>query len=395
MQMEGSWSPPAALRIPYLYNGIEHVGDLGLDINTALFRTLDPALGRWWQIDPKAESFAGMTPYNSMGNNPVIAVDPNGDFVIETVLACALVGGIVNTAIQGLSGKINSDKDFYTAFGMGALNGALVGMGAGSLSAGINQTLIGAASSLLPSFSIGNGSFNFSISPSFMLGTSGFSIGANLNLGIHVGDVYAGIGFGLSEYSNNYSTGGIPLSGTEFRASFAAGVVGQDASLLVGTNTFSSGISSQQTGIIRASAGGFHLGYENDGAPFDGWGLIPKGSDGYRTAALSLGYKDFELECKLFTGYRDFNNAKPTLDGQGHAPYGWVGNPEINEYRLGAVSIGYKGYKVGWNSDGIRHAVQNQFAHDKPWGRPQAWIPCMRLSKPFLEYRPNNRFTYW
>lgn len=61
----------------YRYNGIEHSEELGLDL--APFRSYDPAIGRWMQIDPRAEKYVGMSPYNGMGNNPISISDPNGD----------------------------------------------------------------------------------------------------------------------------------------------------------------------------------------------------------------------------------------------------------------------------------------------------------------------------
>jgi RHS repeat-associated protein len=130
MQMEGTWTPAVAVCIPYLYNGIEHVSDLGLDMNTALFRTLDPALGRWWQIDPKAESFAGMSPYNSMGNNPVIASDPNGDtFGTGTEFLGQLAGAVVGTIANALGGKYKNVGAFALDLVMNvtvaAINGAI------------------------------------------------------------------------------------------------------------------------------------------------------------------------------------------------------------------------------------------------------------------------------
>jgi hypothetical protein len=47
----------------------------------AAFRSYDPAIGRWLQVDPKAESFASMSPYTGMGNNPISIVDPLGDSI--------------------------------------------------------------------------------------------------------------------------------------------------------------------------------------------------------------------------------------------------------------------------------------------------------------------------
>lgn len=41
--------------------------------------TLDPQLGRWWQIDPEVETFMDLTPYNQNLNNPILYSDPNGD----------------------------------------------------------------------------------------------------------------------------------------------------------------------------------------------------------------------------------------------------------------------------------------------------------------------------
>lgn len=41
-------------------------------------------------------------------------------------------------------------------------------------------------------------------------------------------------------------------------------------------------------------------------------------------------------------------------------------------FRIGAIGLGYKGYRTGWNSEGIRHAFQNRFAHGVL--KPQPWF---------------------
>ncbi len=45
----------------------------------ATYRSLDPALGMWLGVDPKAEALYGLSPYQAMGNNPITQVDPEGD----------------------------------------------------------------------------------------------------------------------------------------------------------------------------------------------------------------------------------------------------------------------------------------------------------------------------
>ncbi|MBB6612556.1 hypothetical protein H7F15_16040 [Pontibacter sp. Tf4] len=63
----------------FQYNGIEKQVDLGLNVLMAKYRTLDPQLGRWWQVDPMVEEFYDLTPYNSNLNNPIRYDDPDGD----------------------------------------------------------------------------------------------------------------------------------------------------------------------------------------------------------------------------------------------------------------------------------------------------------------------------
>ena len=53
------WLTPAeynGTEYKYKYNGIERTESLGLCIDLALYRGLDPVLGKWYQADPKAES---------------------------------------------------------------------------------------------------------------------------------------------------------------------------------------------------------------------------------------------------------------------------------------------------------------------------------------------------
>jgi RHS repeat-associated protein len=62
------------------FNGIEHTTDLDLNQYDAFYRTMDPQIGRWWQIDPKVdEGYESVSPYTSMYNNPISISDPLGD----------------------------------------------------------------------------------------------------------------------------------------------------------------------------------------------------------------------------------------------------------------------------------------------------------------------------
>ncbi len=62
----------------YLYNGKELNDELGLDWYDYGARWLDVETGRWSTIDPLAERYASMSPFNYVANNPIINIDPDG-----------------------------------------------------------------------------------------------------------------------------------------------------------------------------------------------------------------------------------------------------------------------------------------------------------------------------
>jgi RHS repeat-associated protein len=61
------------------YNGIEYESSMDLNIGEAFYRTHDPQIGRWWQIDPKPNETISL--YAAMDNNPISGSDPLGDIV--------------------------------------------------------------------------------------------------------------------------------------------------------------------------------------------------------------------------------------------------------------------------------------------------------------------------
>ncbi|WP_026948160.1 RHS repeat domain-containing protein [Algoriphagus marincola] len=65
---------------PYLYNGKEANGHLGVNLFDYGARMYDPAIGRWFVVDPLAELAPDWTPYRYGFNNPMKYTDPTGMF---------------------------------------------------------------------------------------------------------------------------------------------------------------------------------------------------------------------------------------------------------------------------------------------------------------------------
>ncbi|MDX2303354.1 MAG: RHS repeat-associated core domain-containing protein [Microscillaceae bacterium] len=65
----------------FQYNGKEKQEEFGLNWLDYGARMYDAQLGRWHAVDPESELYEKSTPYNYALNNPINAIDPNGEEV--------------------------------------------------------------------------------------------------------------------------------------------------------------------------------------------------------------------------------------------------------------------------------------------------------------------------
>ena len=97
-----------------------------------LSRSYDPVLGRFFAVDP-AGQFG--SPYVGMGNMPMMTVDPDGELAWFVPL---IIGGVINTAIQGITKGFENGWQVLGAFAVGAATSAVtMGIGNG-LTSGFN-----------------------------------------------------------------------------------------------------------------------------------------------------------------------------------------------------------------------------------------------------------------
>lgn len=191
---------------------------------------------------------------------------------------------------------------------------------------------------------------------------------------------------------SNHTLGDNSIEGFSTIFGFGGSVGGRDFNIGLYYSRFSgAGINQRIAGFTMGVAGA-HFVYENDGAPFEKLGrfadLLNDGEDRWRTNAVALGYGDFELRLNQFTG-------EPTefpLRSESY-PLGFH-TGDANMYRLGALSFGYRGYRAGWNSEGIRHVFQNKLAHT--WMKPQPWFRRMPVrGAPFGGIISTTPYTLW
>jgi len=414
------------------YTSHEHFAEVGIiHMNGRLY---DSLLRRFLNADENIQDPYNTQNYNKYGyvmNNPLMFNDPSGEafqfllaWGLSTFWATVATGAIIGAAVGGASYIINAaiSKNWsWGAFGssilMGAVSGAIAGgISPGAFSASTGTLLTNAAgqviASVLPAYDFKVLGVSFSISPSIAMG-KGWGFGANISVTFRAGDVSLSYGFGTTNYAAHAGSG---TSGWEFRRSLMLSYDDGNFGISLGSNRWDGlGLDSQTTGVLKSRYKDFGISYENDGTPFQkeinriyNFG---DGGDSYRTTGVSIGYKDFSVGINLFTGLRDYSSYEFENSGKWDGKSGKLGMPVctngtcykyglVNEqgprYRMGALYIGYKNFRIGIDSDKhVRNTFQNRWTHNARFAAQRAFEIIDFSTKPYFQYQSKNMFTTW
>lgn len=401
------------------FTGHEHFFEVSLiHMNGRMY---DAKLGRFLSPDNFIQDPYNTQSFNRYGyvwNNPLSYSDPSGEIIWAAVLVGVIVGAVSGAAAY-IGHALQTGNWSWGGFGMAILGGAIVG----GITYGIAPSMVWSTGSLLsiaaggfvgaflPSFNIPIGDWNISISPSIAFGNAS-GVGASLSVSYSDGNWSFSAGIGYMNYGNYNGFG----NGVEIRKSILAAYDDGKTGFSYGTNWWSGkgGMSEfkQRTGIVGIRSGDFKVRYENDGSI----GPAGDGGDSFRSASLNLSVGDYSVGFQFFTGFRDLDAEEATLPG------GYKGVPGTNyidsfgqklpngktiegtPHRLGALTFGYKGYKIGVNSEKVRHAIQNIAIHDlkvelfgwKLIDKRQRGFENQSWDwKGYSQYRTPNAFTSW
>lgn len=318
---------------------------------------------QWWcQLDPKAEAVSSLSPYQSMNNNPISNVDPEGDLPFFAVVG---IYSAINVGINAAQGNINSFGDFAKHAAVGAANGALSTINPLQLNFG--------------------GGFGLGINPQIAIGTNGAGIGFNSTLGWSKWGIDAGVTAGGTIYGTAANDGAI---GSEARLGFGIEAQYQGFNAGFSKMNFYSGETSQQTGMISAGYKSFKAKFDND--------VLGDGGDRFRTSGVRAQYKDYMVGLNMFTGDPGLNprdRRRTQLGGDPHGTYVATNGNDPDKFRFGGLFFGYKEYRAGVNSEQIRHFFQNRLIHDT-FGAPHFRVLNNKWN-PYFGHYSNNPHTPW
>ncbi|WP_084050580.1 DUF6443 domain-containing protein [Aquimarina macrocephali] len=413
----GEIQTPIASDYDFKFQGKELQKEGGLDHYDFGSRMYDPSLGRWFAVDPQGQF---SSPYLAMGNNPIMMVDPNGEF---SFLA-ALVGAFVYTAFDAAQGNVNNWEDFFKSFGTGAAQSVFAGYDS------VENAAFGAAYSQFNSVATGDSEgdgVTLSFNPTYSWGSNFGGWGVNASLNGRIGNFEGAIGYGVTSFGKFDVDKGPRTVSNESRLSYSLGWNDGNTGFRLYTTKFNDDLGGQRVGGLDFTSGKFGFRYENDGFPFQYIGLrkntasLGNGGDSNRTAALNLSYGDFSYGFNLFTGFRnnytkdeeklnrpltegvarnikrnDLNQANLHVPLYGETyPHRYV-DEEGPKYRFGAQYFAYKGYRVGWNSERNRHLIQNLRAHNIAFAKQPGFIMTHNRSVVYFQYNSyNNPYTLW
>lgn len=229
-----------------------------------------------------------------------------------------------------------------------------------------------------------------SLGMSVGFGSTGMFAGVNVGFNYSSEGFSAGVSYGIGYNFSDHITGK-PGWGQSFGGGAIVG--GNDFRVGMFTNQFKGRGLDQRTGTIYLESNGWSVAYENDwmfGVP------ISDGGDRFRTTGVRIAKGDFSIGLNLFTGDPGLKFENREMKGVNDQT-GFQGTyvEKTSQYRLGALYGGYRGYRTGWNSEGIRKVFQNNFAHGRGYTHPLFEVLKINGTPYINYYRTANRFTTW